>query len=128
MRTILKQLGKYKRDSILTLCYAGLEAVMEVILPFTTALIIDKGLQAGDMGAVFRYGLLMIVMALCSLTCGILAGKYAASASAGFACNLRQNMYERIQDFSFSNIDKFSTAGLVTRMTCLLYTSPIPRD
>lgn len=117
MRTILKQLGKYKRDSILTLCYAGLEAVMEVILPFTTALIIDKGLQAGDMGAVFRYGLLMIVMALCSLTCGILAGKYAASASAGFACNLRQNMYERIQDFSFSNIDKFSTAGLVTRMT-----------
>lgn len=117
MRTILKQLGKYKRDSILTLCYAGLEAVMEVILPFTTALIIDKGLQAGDMGAVFRYGLLMIVMALCSLTCGILAGKYAASAFAGFACNLRQNMYERIQDFSFSNIDKFSTAGLVTRMT-----------
>ena len=117
MRTILKQLGKYKRDSILTLCYDGLEAVMEVILPFTTALIIDKGLQAGDMGAVFRYGLLMIVMALCSLTCGILAGKYAASASAGFACNLRQNMYERIQDFSFSNIDKFSTAGLVTRMT-----------
>lgn len=117
MRIILKQLGKYKRDSILTLCYAGLEAVMEVILPFTTALIIDKGLQAGDMGAVFRYGLLMIVMALCSLTCGILAGKYAASASAGFACNLRQNMYERIQDFSFSNIDKFSTAGLVTRMT-----------
>lgn len=117
MRTILKQLGKYKRDSILTLCYAGLEAVMEVILPFTTALIIDKGLQAGDMGAVFRYGLLMIVMALCSLTCGILAGKYAASASAGFARNLRQNMYERIQDFSFSNIDKFSTAGLVTRMT-----------
>ena len=117
MRTILKQLGKYKRDSILTLCYAGLEAVMEVILPFTTALIIDKGLQAGDMGAVFRYGILMIVMALCSLTCGILAGKYAASASAGFACNMRQNMYERIQDFSFSNIDKFSTAGLVTRMT-----------
>ena len=117
MRTILKQLGKYKRDSILTLFYAGLEAVLEVILPFTTALIIDKGLQAGDMGAVFRYGLLMIVMALCSLTCGILAGKYAASASAGFACNMRQNMYERIQDFSFSNIDKFSTAGLVTRMT-----------
>ena len=117
MRTILKQLGKYKRDSILTLFYAGLEAVLEVILPFTTALIIDKGLQAGDMGDVFRYGILMIVMALCSLTCGILAGKYAASASAGFACNLRQNMYERIQDFSFSNIDKFSTAGLVTRMT-----------
>lgn len=117
MRTILKQLGKYKRDSILTLFYAGLEAVLEVILPFTTALIIDKGLQAGDMGDVFRYGILMIVMALCSLTCGILAGKYAASASAGFACNMRQNMYERIQDFSFSNIDKFSTAGLVTRMT-----------
>ena len=117
MWTILKQLGKYKRDSILTLFYAGLEAVLEVILPFTTALIIDKGLQAGDMGAVFRYGILMIVMALCSLTCGILAGKYAASASAGFACNMRQNMYERIQDFSFSNIDKFSTAGLVTRMT-----------
>ena len=117
MRTILKQLGKYKRDSILTLFYAGLEAVLEVILPFTTALIIDKGLQAGDMGAVFRYGILMIVMALCSLTCGILAGKYAASASAGFACNMRQNMYERIQDFSFSNLDKFSTAGLVTRMT-----------
>lgn len=117
MRTILKQLGQYKRDSILTPVFTGLEVVMEVLIPFITALIIDKGLQAGDMGAVYRYGILMVVMALCSLTFGALAGKYAASASAGFACNLRESMYERIQSFSFSNIDKFSTAGLVTRMT-----------
>ena len=117
MRTILKQLRQYKRDSILAPIFTGLEVVMEVLIPFTTALIIDKGLQAGNMGAVYKYGILMVVMALCSLTFGALAGKYAASASAGFACNLRESMYEKIQAFSFSNIDKFSTAGLVTRMT-----------
>ena len=90
---------------------------MEILIPFITASIIDKGIQAGDMRKVGIYGGIMLVIAFLSLFCGIQAGKYAAAASTGFACNLREKMYENIQTFSFSNIDKFSTAGLVTRMT-----------
>ena len=90
---------------------------MEVLLPLVTAAIIDKGIEAGDMGQIYFYGIIMLVMAFLSLAFGALAGKYAAEASSGFACNLREAMYENIQTFSFSNIDKFSTAGLVTRMT-----------
>ena len=90
---------------------------MEVLLPFITAKIIDNGLQAGNMQAVYQYGIVMLVMAFFSLAFGALAGKYAASASAGVAANLREAIYSNIQTFSFSNIDKFSTAGLVTRMT-----------
>ena len=85
--------------------------------PFITASIIDKGIQAGDMRKVGIYGGIMLIIAFLSLFCGIQAGRYAAAASTGFACNLREKMYENIQTFSFSNIDKFSTAGLVTRMT-----------
>lgn len=90
---------------------------MEILIPFITASIIDKGIQAGDMRKVGIYGGIMLIIAFLSLFCGIQAGKYAAAASTGFACNLREKMYENIQTFSFSNIDKFSTAGLVTRMT-----------
>ena len=88
-----------------------------MLIPFITAAIIDKGIEAGDMGKVYFYGALMLIMAFLSLLFGMLAGKYAAEASSGFACNLRDGMYENIQTFSFSNIDKYSTAGLVTRMT-----------
>lgn len=90
---------------------------MEILIPFITASIIDKGIQAGDMRKVGIYGGIMLIIAFLSLFCGIQAGRYAAAASTGFACNLREKMYENIQTFSFSNIDKFSTAGLVTRMT-----------
>lgn len=117
MKTILNQLGQYKKDTILTPVFTALEVIMEVMLPFITAMIIDDGLQQGNMKVVYQYGAVMIFMALCSLLFGAMAGKYAASSSAGLACNLRNNMYKKIQEFSFSNIDKFSTAGLVTRMT-----------
>ena len=97
--------------------FAAAEVVMEVILPLLTAAIIDKGISVGDMGKVYLYGGLMILAALLSLSFGILAGKFAAQASTGVACNLRDAMYENIQTYSFSNIDKYSTAGLVTRLT-----------
>lgn len=90
---------------------------MEILIPFVTAAIIDRGIEAEDIHQIYLYGGIMIALAFLSLLFGFLAGKYAASASSGFACNLRQGMYENIQRFSFSNIDKYSTAGLVTRMT-----------
>lgn len=115
--TLVKQVKQYKKVSILTPIFTALEVVMEVLIPFITAAIIDKGIEAGDMNQVYFYGAIMLVMAFFSLLFGILAGRFAAAASSGFASNLRDAMYENIQTFSFSNIDKFSTAGLVTRMT-----------
>ena len=117
MKSILAQVKQYKRDSILTPIFTALEVLMEVLLPYATALIIDQGIQQSDFNKVLLYGGLMLVMASLSLTFGALAGKYGASASSGLACNLRQAIYDNIQRFSFSNIDKFSTAGLITRMT-----------
>jgi len=117
IKTLLKQVKQYKTVSILTPVFIILEVIMEVLLPYITANIIDKGINAGDMNKVYFYGVAMLVMAFLSLSFAIIAGKFAAKASAGFACNLRDAMYENIQKFSFSNIDKFSTAGLVTRMT-----------
>lgn len=117
MKTVLAQLKQYKKDTFLTMGFTTLEVIMEVLLPFITARIIDDGLEQSDMSAVVRLGILMLVMAAVSLFSGAMAGKYAAAASSGFACNLRESMYIKIQDYSFSNIDKFSTAGLVTRMT-----------
>ena len=115
--TLFRQIKQYKKASLLTPLFTTLEVVMEVAIPFVIAYIIDKGIAVGDMGQVYLYGAIMLVMALLSLLFGALAGKYAAAASSGFACNLREGMYENIQRFSFSNIDKYSTAGLVTRMT-----------
>ena len=117
VKTLLRQVGAYKKASLLTPLFTGLEVLMEVLIPFVMAAIIDKGIEAGNMGQVYFYGGIMILLALVSLLAGVLAGKYAARASTGFACNLREGMYENIQTFSFSNIDKYSTAGLVTRMT-----------
>lgn len=117
IRKITQHVKQYKKASLLTPLFAALEVVMEVLIPFVMASIVDKGIEKGDMGAVLLYGGTMLLLAMCSLLFGVLAGKYAAAASAGLACNLREAMYENIQRFSFSNIDKFSTAGLITRMT-----------
>ena len=117
IKTLAKCIGKYKKESIITPIFTAVEVFLEILIPFITASIIDKGIQAGDMKKVGIYGGIMLIIAFLSLFCGIQAGKYAAAASTGFACNLREKMYENIQTFSFSNIDKFSTAGLVTRMT-----------
>lgn len=117
VKTLSKQIGKYRRDSMLAPLFTVLEAVMELVIPLLMASIIDKGISAGNMAEVYRYGLFMVLSALLSLSFGILAGRYAARASTGFACNLRDGMFANIQKFSFSNIDKFSTAGLVTRLT-----------
>ncbi len=107
----------YVLRHILCIAMAALEVFMEILLPFITAIIIDKGLEAANLSVVYRYGAVMVVMALCSLLFGAMAGKFAASASSGLSANLREAIYARIQTFSFSNIDKFSVPGLVTRMT-----------
>ena len=117
MRKVLQQLGKYKKDTFLCIGLTSLEVIFEILMPFVTAIIIDQGLEPGDLGVVYRYGALMVVMAFLSLTFGAFAGKNAASASSGLAANLREAIYANIQTFSFSNIDKFSVPGLVTRMT-----------
>ncbi|MCC2229455.1 ABC transporter ATP-binding protein/permease [Lachnospiraceae bacterium CLA-AA-H215] len=117
IKTLLGYVKQYKRDTLLTPLFSALEVFMEVLIPFITAAIIDKGIEVGNINNVYKYGAIMLVMAMFSLLFGILAGKYAASASAGFAANIRLAQYEKIQQFAFSNIDKFSTAGLVTRMT-----------
>ncbi len=117
IKTLFRQVKQYKKASLLTPLFAALEVLMEVLIPFVTAELIDKGIQGGSIDYVWRYGLLMVAMAMLSLLFGLLAAKFAATASSGFAANLRNAMYENIQTFSFSNIDKFSTAGLVTRMT-----------
>lgn len=117
IKKLVSHLGEYKAASIKTPLFAALEAIMDVLLPTIMAFIIDQGIEKGDMNAIIRYGLLTFLVAAIALVLGVLAGKYAAEASTGLAGNLRDAMYENIQHFSFSNIDKFSTAGLVTRMT-----------
>lgn len=117
IKTLSGCIGQYKRESVLTPIFTALEVFMEILIPFITASIIDKGIQAQNMSMVLLYGGIMIACAFLSLFFGVEAGRYASTASTGFACNLRDAMYENIQSFSFSNIDKFSTAGLVTRMT-----------
>ena len=117
IKKLASHLGEYRRAAILTPMFSALEAVMDILLPTIMAFIIDLGIEKGDMNAIIKYGLLTFAVAAIALLLGVLAGKYAAEASTGFAGNLRDAMYENIQHYSFSNIDKFSTAGLVTRMT-----------
>ena len=117
IKKLASHLGEYRRAAILTPMFSALEAVMDILLPTIMAFIIDLGIEKGDMNAIVKYGLLTFAVAAIALLLGVLAGKYAAEASTGFAGNLRDAMYENIQHYSFSNIDTFSTAGLVTRMT-----------
>ncbi len=117
LKTLYSQIRQYKKAAILTPIYTSLEVVMDVLIPYVTAKLIDLGINAGDVGNVYLYGGVMLGMACLSLLFGIRAGQYASYASSGFAANLRQAMYRNIQTFSFSDIDKFSTSGLVTRMT-----------
>ena len=109
--------GEFKKEALLSPVCIAIEVIMEVIMPMLMALVIDNGVNVGDMNYVLKMGFLMLVVAFASLAGGALCGKYAAIASTGFARNLRKAMFAKIQDFSFANIDKFSTAGLVTRMT-----------
>ena len=99
MKTVLKQVGRYKKDTFLTMGLTALEVIMEILLPFITAIIIDDGLEASNLPVVLRYGLLMVVMSIVSLVFGALAGKFAANASAGFAANLREAIYNNVQTF-----------------------------
>lgn len=110
MKEILAQIKQYKKDSILTPVFTALEVFMEMLLPFIMAKIIDDGIEKGNMTNVYIFGGVMVAAAMVSLLSGFLAGKYAASASSGFACNLREAIYRKVQTYSFSNIDKFSTA------------------
>lgn len=116
IKRILQEVKEYKKSSFLAPAFMVGEVVLEISLPFLMSFIIDKGVSQGDMAEVTKYGLIMIVAAFGSLFCGAMSGKCAAYASAGFAKNLRKAMFYNIQDFSFHNIDKFSTAGLVTRL------------
>lgn len=117
LKTILAHVKEFKKASIATPLFMVLEVAMEMIIPLLMASIIDDGVNAGDMKHIIYVGMWMIVAAGIGLFAGIMGGKYGAKASTGFARNLRKAMYERIQSFSFANIDKFSTAGLVTRLT-----------
>jgi len=117
LKTLLKQVKQYKTASLLTPLFIMLEVVLDVLIPWVTAKLIDNGISTGHMPSVYKYGLIMLAMAFLSMIAAILAGKYSSYASSGFACNLRDAMYKNIQRFAFSDIDKYSTSGLVTRMT-----------
>lgn len=117
LKTLWAQVGRYKKQAVLTPLFTMGEAVLEIAVPLVMASIIDDGIEAGNIGHVYRYGALMVGLAALGLLAGILAGSTAATASSGFAANLRGAMFRNIQDFSFANIDKYSTAGLVTRLT-----------
>ena len=112
IKTLYNQIGQYWRASLLTPVWTAAEVVMDVLIPYVTASLIDKGIMTGDITQVYYYGLLMLGMAFLSLGFGILAGRSVAYAATGFAANLRSAMYRNIQRFAFSNIDKFSTSGL----------------
>lgn len=116
LKTLLAQVKEYKKPAILTPLLVVIEVILEVTIPFLMSLIIDQGINNNDMDAVIKIGIMMLVASFISLSTGVLAGKYAAKAATGFAKNLRRAMYYNIQDFSFANIDKYSTAGLVTRL------------
>ena len=117
LKNILKSVGEYKKDSLLAPVTVAIEVLFEVLIPFFMAELIDKGINTGDMTEILKYGALLVVLAMAALGFGVLSGHFAAVASAGFAKNLRKRMYYKVQDFSFRNIDHFSTSSLVTRMT-----------
>ena len=117
IKKLLQSVREYKKPSLLAPLFVSLEVVMEVIIPTLTATLIDKGINAGDMSVILKMGLLLVACCLVSLTGGVLSGRYAAEAMAGFSKNLRHDMFHRVQTFSFANIDKFSASSIVPRMT-----------
>ena len=117
IKKLAQYVGEYKRDSLLAPLLVSMEVVLEVLIPFFMSMLIDNGIEKGDMGYIGRMALVMVLTALMSLLFGVLSGRFAARASCGFAKNVRKGIYGRIQTFSFANIDRFSTAGLVTRLT-----------
>ena len=117
LKTLLAEVKEFKKDSFLTPLFMLLEVAMEMVIPLLMASIIDEGVNAGDMNHIYTVGFYMVIAAAVGLFAGVMGGKYGASASTGFARNLRRAMFARIQTYSFENIDKFSTAGLVTRLT-----------
>ncbi len=117
IKTLAAHIKEYKKASIATPFFMILEVIMETLIPFLMATLVDDGINKGNLNHVYRIGALMVVFAIIGLFAGLMGGKYGAKASAGFAKNLREDMYKNIQTFAFSNIDKFSTAGLVTRLT-----------
>ena len=117
IKRLLKSVREFKKDALLTPLFVVLEVVMEVVIPLVMAMLIDKGIDGQDMAAIWKYGIILVVCAMLALVFGAAAGTYAARASTGFARNLRHDMYYNVQNFSFSNIDKFSTGSIVTRLT-----------
>ena len=117
IKRLLKSVREFKKDALLTPFFVVLEVVMEVIIPLIMALLIDKGIDGQDMAAIWKYGIILVLCAMLALVFGAAAGTFAARASTGFARNLRHDMYYNVQNFSFSNIDKFSTGSIVTRLT-----------
>ena len=117
IKRLAKCVREYKKDSILSPVFVTLEVILEVIIPFLMANLIDFGIDKGDLNYIIKLGSFLVLMAIMSLICGVLSGKHAARASSGFAKNLRHDMYHNVQNFSFSNIDKFSTSSIITRLT-----------
>ena len=117
IKQLSKSIRQYKKDAILSPVFVTGEVILEVLVPTIMALLIDNGINKGDMNYIIKVGIILVICCMASLFCGIMRGKYAAKASAGFAANLRHDMYYKVQDYSFLNIDKFSTASIVTRLT-----------
>ena len=117
IKTLAQSIKEYKKASILAPIFVILEVVLEVLIPYITTYLVDFGIKKGDMNAILKYGGFLVLSAVVALVCGAMSGRFAAIASAGFASNLRRDMYYNIQRFSFANIDKFSTASLINRIT-----------
>ena len=124
-KTLLKSVREYKKQSVLAPFFVILEVFMEVLIPMEMAKIIDIGIAQGDLGYIMQRGLILVIMAMLALWFGVLAGNMAAVAGAGYAKNLRHDIFYKVQDFSFKNIDHFSTSGLVTRMTTDITNVPV---
>ena len=117
IRTLSKSIREYKKTSILSILFIIIEVIMEVIIPYIMALLLDKGVTDGNMNYITKCGIALIIIAIISLTSGTIAGLLSSKASSGFGKNLRKDMYYKVQDYSFNNIDKFSTSSIITRLT-----------
>ncbi|MGN1103239.1 MAG: ABC transporter transmembrane domain-containing protein, partial [Candidatus Coproplasma sp.] len=117
IKTLAKSLRKHKKGTAFTILLSIIEAAFEILIPLCMAELIDKGIDLGNMSAVWKYGIALLIFAILQLASGILSAHIAAKTSVGFSANLRQDMYDNVQTFAFSNIDKFSTASIVTRLT-----------